>query len=430
MKKILLMLIIIFHFSLYGESTTYDRPNILFILADDLGWADVGFHDSRILTPNLDKLAEQSTELTTFYVQPVCTQTRAAFLTGRYPFRYGLGYKVIKPNVKHGLPKEEITIAKVLKQNGYSTAIFGKWHLGDYQGKFLPSVHGFDVHIGNYCGWVDYDNRARPNYQNADNTNIDWHNNSKIHKVSGYTTDLITEDAINWIKEKKKEKSSFFSYLAYTAPHGPLKAPKEFIEMYSNIKNSQERKYAAVVTALDSAIGKLLKTIKDEGLERKTLIFFTSDNGGKVNGGGFNHPLRGGKKDLYEGAFKVPTLIKWPGVIKAGEKIDIPMHVVDLFPTILSATKVSNNIGLAIDGIDLLPILLEGKNTRKELFYGQNHRGAAIRVGKYKLISYTKIGKNELYDLEKDPSENIDLSKDKPEIVKNLLKQIEHHISK
>ena len=262
-------------------------PNIVFILADDLGWGDVGYHDSKIATPNIDHLAERGVQLNQFYVQPVCSPTRGALLTGRYPMRLGLQCGVVRPWAQHGLPLDERTLPEALRDAGYVTAICGKWHLGHCSSEFLPTRRGFDFQYGHYNGALDYFTHIRDGGH-------DWHRNDKPNYDRGYTTNLIAEEASRMIAAHDKTKPLFL-YVPFNAPHMPLQAPDKYVERYADMQDRQRRIYAAMVTCLDDAIGRILTSLRDHQYpSAETLICFCSDNGG-VTRVGSNRELRAAK---------------------------------------------------------------------------------------------------------------------------------------
>jgi len=292
------------------------RPNIVYIVADDLGWADVGFNGSDIKTPALDQLAQGGARLSQFYVQPMCTPTRAALMTGRYPLRYGLQTLVIPASMSYGLPTDEWLLPQALKEAGYSTGIIGKWHLGHAKRLFWPMQRGFDYQYGAQLGEIDY-------YTHKMGGRIDWYRNNKPVDEKGYVTTLIGDDAVRFI-DRQKAAQPFFLYLAFTAPHTPFQAPQEYLDRYKHISDPNRRIYAAMIAAMDDQIGRVVEALDKRGLRQNSLIIFHSDNGGnqsahlagesEVKGPlpASNAPYRGGKGDLYEGGTRVASLMNWP----------------------------------------------------------------------------------------------------------------------
>jgi arylsulfatase A-like enzyme len=233
------------------------RPNIIYILADDLGWADVGFHGSDIKTPNIDELAQTGAKLEQFYVQPMCTPTRAALMTGRYPLRYGLQTLVIPASMSYGLPTDEWLLPQALKEAGYTTAILGKWHLGHAKREFWPRQRGFDYQYGAQLGEIDY-------FTHSVGGKTDWYRDNKPFNEKGYVTTLLGDDAVRYI-DAQSPKKPFFLYLAFTAPHTPFQAPQEYIDKYNEISDPNRRTYAAMITAMDDQIGRVVQALRSMG---------------------------------------------------------------------------------------------------------------------------------------------------------------------
>src|SRR5437762_791647 len=247
------------------------KPNILFILADDMGWGDVGFHNSEIKTPNIDRLAAAGARLEQFYVQPVCSPTRAALMTGRYPMRHGLQVGVVRPWAQYGLPLEERTLPQALKEAGYETAICGKWHLGHFRPEYLPTHRGFDHQYGHYNGAIDYFTHMRDN-------GFDWHRDDKACRDEGYSTALVAKEAVRIIRENGG-KRPLFLYVPFNAVHAPHQVPDEYKAPYAHLKEPR-RTYAGMVAALDEAVGTIVAAVEEAGLRKTTLFVFSSDNGG------------------------------------------------------------------------------------------------------------------------------------------------------
>ena len=248
------------------------KPNIVFILADDLGWKDVGYHGSDIKTPNIDELAQTGVRLEQFYSQQICTPSRAALMTGRYPLRYGLQMAVIPSAGRYGLATDEWLLPQALKQAGYQTAIVGKWHLGHIDRKYWPNQRGFDYSYGPLIGEIDH-------FKHESHGVTDWYRNNKLLKEPGYDTQLFGAEAVRLINAHDT-KSPLFLYLAFTAPHTPYQAPQSYLDKYKGIADPQRRAYAAQITAMDDEIGKVIEALKKRKMRDNTLIFFVSDNGG------------------------------------------------------------------------------------------------------------------------------------------------------
>ncbi len=408
-------------------------PHILYIVADDLGWKDVGFHGAAdIKTPNLDKLAAEGTRMEQFYVQPMCTPTRAALMTGRYPLRYGLQTLVIPSKGTYGLSTDEYLLPQVLKDSDYRTTMVGKWHLGHADRKYWPQQRGFDYHYGAVIGEIDYFTRESHGV-------LDWQRNNKPVREKGYVTQLLGKDAVKVISEHDTQKPLFL-YLAFTAAHSPYQAPKEYVDRYPQIKDPTRRTYAGQVTCLDDEIGKVLAALEKTKMRENTLILFHSDNGGtkskmfagegdvsKVNIPCDNGSLNGGKGQLYEGGTRVPAFANWPGHIKAGGEMKDLVHVVDMLPTLARLAGGSTQKCKPLDGHDIWSALAEGKPTgRDELVYNVEPFNAAVRKGDWKLLWKAALpSKIELFNIASDPNEKSNLAEQQPGKVKELQTRIE-----
>ncbi len=407
-----------------------DKPHILYILADDLGSADVGFRGSDIKTPNLDALAKTGARFEQFYAQPMCTPTRAALMTGRYPLRYGLQSFVILPEQKYGLPTDERLLPQVLKDAGYRTAIVGKWHLGHADRKYWPRQRGFDYQYGPMIGEIDYNTHKVHGI-------TDWYRDNKRIEEKGYVTTLLGKDAVRLV-EKHDAATPLFLYLAFTAPHTPFQAPQAYLDRYKDIADPNRRAYAAMITAMDDEIGNVLAALDKKGMRDNTLVVFHSDNGG-VRSATFageietkgdlpasNAPFRDGKGALYEGGTRVVGLANWPGHIKAGD-VDQPMHVVDMLPTLAGLAGASLEGTKPLDGMDVWKTISEGApSPRQEIVYNVEMFRGAVREGDMKLLWRAPLpAKLELYDIAKDPSEKTDIAAQNPEKVAELQKRID-----
>ncbi len=409
--------------------TTDQKPNIVLVLADDLGWADVGFHGATdIQTPVIDKLAAEGMRLDSFYAQPMCTPSRAAFLTGRYPMRYGMQSFVITPGQHYGLPVEERIVAQDLKAAGYNTYAIGKWHLGHSDEAFWPQNRGFDYFYGTTIGNVDY-------YTKESAGVMDWQRNGEYLNEDDYFTDLITADAVRIIEEQSSDKP-FFLYLAELAVHSPYQAPQKYIDQYKHIEDETRRLYAAMAASLDDSVAQVVDALDRKGLRDNTLIIFLSDNGG-IAGSGYsatmkkitgdkpapadNGPFRGAKASLYEGGVRSVAVVNWPGHVKPGINNEI-IHIVDWRPTLLNLAGVEASGDSFIDGRNIWPVITEGKPSPHEniLINVEMHRGA-VRKGKWKFINNASLPSSiELYDLEADPGEQDNLVELHSEIVQEI----------
>jgi len=425
-------------------------PDIVFLLADDLGNADVGWHGSDIRTPNLDKLAACGAKLEHFYVLPVCTPTRVAFLTGRYPIRSGMQLNVLRQQSKYGMPLEERTVANALHDAGYTTAICGKWHVGHFDKAYWPNARGFDHSLGHLEG-IDY--FTHHNY--FKNGELDWRRNGEDVVEEGYATTLEANEAAAVIRRQPKDKPLFL-YVPFTGVHGPLQAPsKESVAAYQPAMNEQRATLAATMTAVDEGCGRILAALDETGRRENTLIVFCSDNGGMPPGR--NLPYRAFKSSLYEGGIRSPALAAWPGHIKPGTIVTEPLHIVDLFPTFVKLAGGSLEQKQPLDGRDIMPVLTEGKPSPHEdiLLNAITANDGAIRMGDWKLILNGNDGvtpsvdqatgerkkdgrktkkerrsepKAELFNLRDDPGETKDLAAAQPEKVKELRQRFDAYL--
>ena len=415
------------------------RPNIIFILSDDHGWADVGWHGSEIKTPNLDKLAASGARLEQLYAQPVCSPTRAALLSGRYPMRYGLQVGVVRPWAQYGLPLEERTLPQMLKEVGYTTAISGKWHIGHFEPAYLPTHRGFDHQYGHYNGELDYFTHLREG-------GLDWHRDDHASHDEGYTTFLIANEAVRVIREQPAGQPLFL-YVPFNAVHAPHQVPDKYKEPYAAL-DEPRRTYAGMVAAEDEAVGQIVAALDAKGLRENTLIVWSSDNGGPNPGRvTSNGPLRAGKGTLYEGGVRVCAFATWAGHIKPGSTVNAPLHMVDWFPTLGKLAGATIDGKLPLDGRDAWPAITEGKTSPHEsILINSTPTSGAIRVGDWKLVlgggapesddgdaapasdtPKKKGGKKkqaasavELFNLADDLGEKTNLAETNPEKVKEL----------
>ena len=439
-------------------------PNIVFILVDDLGWSDVGCYNRHTgyETPQVDQLAAQGMRFTDFYAAgPVCSPTRASILTGKYPVRTGITTYLLSPardpeHVQHHLALKEKTIAEALKQHGYTTGYFGKWHLG-YSREHWAAEQGFDVAKGGMdlpWAWkLAHPDRPVPSLDRSKGHTrfFSPHHLTFMENGPGgeYLTDRLTNETIRFI-ERNRDKP-FFAFLSFHTVHTPLQAKEEVVRKYQNKMKTlglDKRKetnarfkqyqnnpnYAAMVQHMDENVGRLVTRISELGLEQDTIVVFCSDNGGKGSVTS-NMPLKGAKHDLNEGGIRVPLIVKWPQRIRPGALSEFPLISNDLYPTLLDLTGCSLEPEQHQDGITFKDILLGQRKTldREALYwhYPHSRREGAVRKGDFKLIHFYRSGKTELYNLREDIGEAHDLSRENPEVTQallDLLKTWQEHV--
>ena len=400
-----------------GIACASTAPNFIIILADDLGYADIGCYGSeRFDTPALDAIAKDGIRFTDFHSNgAVCSPTRAALLTGRYQQRSGLEAVVTAARHRHtGLDLKEVTFAEALKDAGYKTGLFGKWHVG-YKPELNPVHQGFDEFIGYVSGNVDF-------HLHIDQTGEeDWWKQGKLKPEEGYTTDLITKHAVDFITRRKD--APFLLYLAHESPHYPYQG-RNSPPIYVPGKGRDHKKdvptleiYKEMIEVMDEGIGAVRRAVVDAGIEENTLIFFFSDNG--PAGPGSAGPLRARKGSIYEGGHRVPAVACWPGTIKPGQVSDVPGMGMDLFPTMVELAGVPSREALPLDGVSLAGLLKDGKAPAARDLFWASKKSKAIRSGDYKLM-VNGDAKPELYNLKSDIGEQKDLADQHPEKVKAL----------
>ena len=430
------IVIIVFTFSLLLSFKVLSKPNVLFILIDDMGWMDLGCQGNKNLrTPNIDNLAKGGMRFTDAYAPaPVCSPTRAAIITGQSPARLQItnhlphqdrftpkDSKLLPAKMLNHLSLESETLAERLKKDAhYATAFIGKWHL--YTGrdkKYNPLNQGFDINIGG-CSYG-----GPPTF--FDPYRIDF---LPDRKEGEYLPNRLADEAIAFISEQNSKDKPFFLALWNYTVHWPMEAPDKLVEKYKNlpVKGYRDHRYAAMIEAMDIAIGKVLKSLDDLNITEETLVIFTSDNG-PFGGVGDASPLRADKGHLYEGGIRVPLIVRWPGKVEAGAVEETPVILTDLHPTILAATGLDLNSTIPNDGHNLLP-LLKGKEKLKNravywhypnfAFHRDNRLGSAIREGDHKLIHFYDTDSVELYNLKNDISEKNDLSGKMPQLASRL----------
>ncbi|MBC8289545.1 MAG: sulfatase-like hydrolase/transferase [Planctomycetes bacterium] len=415
-------------------------PNIVILLADDLGWADVSYHGGYVKTPNIDRLAGEGVELDRFYVCPMCSPTRAATMTGRYPIRFGLARAVIPPWRNFGLDTDEVTIADALAKAGYrQRGIFGKWHLGHHDVKWHPLSRGFTRFLGHYNGAIDYFTLEREGER-------DWHSDYEPSDQTGYSTNLIAAAASRFIQTAAQEDERFFCYVPFNAPHSPFQAPQKYLKQYSHLAPKEGAKkrgsaktkqtLAAMITCMDDGIGRILKSIDQAGVRDNTIVWFFSDNGGIKAVPENNRPLRGNKLSVFEGGVRVPSCVRWPASLKPGGKATAPLSCMDILPTVLAAAGNDEVPGKPLDGLNVLPVLKgEQPNLNRDLFFyhgqaGEQSELIALTTRDWKLIilgpniasSDFRSEKHQLllFHIAEDPLEKKDLSAENSDVVARL----------
>ncbi|MEK9870731.1 MAG: sulfatase-like hydrolase/transferase [Gammaproteobacteria bacterium] len=431
------------------------QPNILVMVADDLGWADVGYHGGDIDTPSLDLLAQQGVQLNRFYTTPICSPTRAALMTGRDPIRLGVAYGVILPWDNIGVHPDEHFMPQSFQGAGYQTAMVGKWHLGHAQMTYHPNNRGFDHFYGHLHTEVGF----YPPFANQGGK--DFQLNGVSINDDGYETYLLADEVSRYIRERDKNRP-FFMYMPFIAPHTPLDAPKELQDKYKDIDTdlpparsrqtddtrrmatmmlqpSARPMYAAVVDAMDQAIGQVLQTLEEEGIADNTIVLFFSDNGGAAYsyGGANNAPLRGGKGETFEGGIRVVSLLRWPAMLGSGQRFDQIMSVMDVFPTLAAAAGIEAGNTFELDGRNMWPAIAQGEAVplEKPLMFASE-----IPIyGSFKFTAFDESWKlvqeveqeqlsvtvtNYLFDISKDPNEYNNLASAYPKVVEQLSEEI------
>ncbi|KAK3109012.1 hypothetical protein FSP39_021151 [Pinctada imbricata] len=457
MKTVSFLILVQLSSSTFGQI----RPNILFIVADDLGWNDVGFRNPDMITPNIDKLAHSGIILNQSYVQPVCSPSRNSWMSGYYPFRSGLQHIVIRPAQPVCAPLNRTFLPQELKKLGYKTHMIGKWHLGFCNVACTPNLRGFDTFFGYYTDAEDY-------YTKMKGDGIDFHENFEKAKPDGeYSANQFAKRAQEIINNHNSSEP-FFMYLPFQSVHEPIEVPKKYEDMYKHIKNKGRRQFSGMVSALDEAIGNITKTLEEQHLMQNTLILFTADNGGWIPYFGNNYPLRGGKITVFEGGTRATAFITGAGITYRNATYNGIIHAVDWMPTLIGAA----GGGPTYDGMDGINqwifIQTLSDSARSEFIYNLDDTPfpltgkAAIRSGDYKLIEgypgpypnwykpdtvyeglYNKslyeeqsisevefkmyADKVMLFNIAEDPTEHFDLSEKRPDIVKNLQARLDEY---
>ncbi|WP_428305128.1 sulfatase-like hydrolase/transferase [Lacipirellula sp.] len=421
------------------------KPNIVVIVADDLGWNGVGFHNGFVPTPHLDRIAHEGVELDRFYVSPMCSPTRAGLMTGRYALHLGMARSVVFPWKRYGVKPELTTLPEALAAVGYRhRGAFGKWHLGHLEPQWHPLAQGFTDYVGCYNGAADYWTRDREGQ-------IDWHVGYEPTPREGYTTDLIADAACEFINARAGEEP-FFCYVPFTAPHEPLQAPESYLKKFAHLDGKpndgqpgEKQRLAALIASMDDGIGRILAQLEQAGVADDTIVWFFSDNGGIDRIRKNNAPLHGAKLSVYEGGVRVPAAVRWPGHIEGGRKVTTPIMNIDVLPTLLGLIDAPAELTQLtheqppLDGVDLSAPLLDAAVTeppKRNLFFfhGQNGPereqlavigprgwklqivGPDVRRGGY----HTPEHKVELYNVFRDPNETTNLIKQKANIAARL----------
>ena len=422
--------------------TKQTRPNVIFILADDLGWGDVGYHGASIRTPNIDRLARHGVELDRHYVCPVCTPTRVSLLSGMHPGRFGAHATV--PTNDPIFPDNHYTLANLFRNAGYDTGLFGKWHLGS-DPRHGPNHFGFDYSYGSFAGGVDpYSHRYKPGPFVKT-----WHRNGTPVEEPGHVTDLIVNEAIDWMERRKQP---FFCYLPFTAVHTPVRPPEEWFDRYADAnifddpeQNEAFQRYAAYTSHMDHAVGKVVEMLKRQDILGETMVVFASDNGSvtydkpcdylsfpgcrdDMQPAGCNEPLRGNKATLYEGGVRPPAIISWRDSLRSG-KLDTPMHISDWMPTFAHMLNVRVPGDPEFDGVNMWPLISGGETTPPErgIYWNLKHTRFAIREDGWKLIVRREEDEEplELFHIDEDPYEKENVAAQHPDIVSRLKKRID-----
>ncbi|XP_046371687.2 arylsulfatase B-like [Haliotis rufescens] len=390
-----------------ATSKAATSPHIVFIAADDLGWNDVGWHNPQMITPNLDKLAKAGVILNSSYVAPLCTPSRSSFMTGMYAYHTGLQHMVIQPESPAYLPANFTTLPQKLKDQGYSTHMIGKWHLGFCNWNYTPTFRGFDSFLGYYNGAEDYYTKKIRGGLLADG--VDFRDDKQPKYTEEYSATVYARRAVDIIKSHDQSKPLFL-YLPFQSVHNPIQVPKRYENMYPNIEDTQRRKYCGMVSAMDEAVGNITQALEENGLMDNLLLVFTADNGGPTFAAANNLPLRGAKSTLWEGGTKGAAFVYSKTLLqKSGYENTEMIHASDWFPTFVRLA--GGQADSTIDGVDQWVTLSEGKTTqRTEFIYNIDEvsENGAIRVGDMKLIEGSPGMFNGWYPLPRVTKEEAD----------------------
>ena len=425
--------------------------NVVLILADDLGWKDVGFNGSEIKTPNLDRMAKEGVQLNRYYAQPTCSPTRASLMTGKAAFRLGVSLPIDK-NSLTGLPLGERTLPQVLVEAGYQTGLAGKWHLGHAYTDQLPMARGFDSAYGHLLGGVGQ-------WDHVHGGGLDWHRNGKALRENGYSTHLLVSELERLVRGRDPQQP-FFYMLSLATPHLPNEAPEVTVERYQHIDNANRRVHAAMVDEIDQGIGRILRLLVEEGIQEDTLVWFMSDNGGLIpgtgvqaldstietlvswfgvplpgqtlefvrsniqDGGADNGPYRRGKGSIHEGSVRVPSVVYWPGKL-APRVVETRISVQDVFPSLLEATDISPVGRPVFDGVSQWPSITGERSVQPSDYATSGVDGEAFYRERWKLV--VSGGDALLFNLEEDPHEQSDLAAQHSKLVLELRQALENY---
>ena len=420
------------------------RPNFVVFMTDDQGYGDLScMGNTDFRTPNIDAVAEQGARFTNWYSgSPVCSPSRASLLTGRYPGNAGVRAILAGHRKATGLTAQAPTIAAAVKELGYQTAIVGKWHLG-LQEQSRPNQNGFDYFYGFMAGCIDYyshifywsmaDGKTDP-------THDLWENDHEFYDNGKYFTEMVTDKAVEKIRQMNREEEPFFLYVAYNAPHYPMHAPRKYLDRFPELP-ADRRIMAAMLSAVDDGVGQIVDELKRQGILEDTVIFFQSDNGpsresrnwmdgrGDPYYGGLPGGLKGHKFSLFEGGIRVPGIFCWPGHIPGGQVIDEPCAAMDVFPTLLTMAG-GDPSKYQLDGMDISDVLMHSAPSPHEELYWEMEQQTAIRQGKYKLVLNGQLVESEpaqapvfLSDLSVDPGETVNLAEKMPELTQELTRK-------
>ena len=425
---------------LLGHSLAFARPNIVLILADDLGWNDVSYHGGEIPTPNIDIIASEGVELDRFYACPVCSPTRAGLMTGRYPIRFGMQRAVCRPFLEVGVPASEETLPEMLGRAGYRhRGIAGKWQIGHAFQRFHPLNQGFGSFVGHFNGNIDY-------YTHHREGELDWHRGFEPNYDVGYSTDLIATESVRFI-DQHTGHGPFFLYVPFNSPHTPLQVPDQWLTPFSGVDDERRRIYMAMVASMDDAIGRILHALRRNGIEDDTLVWFASDNGGQALAD--NAPLRAGKGTVYEGGIRVAAALRWPlGLPGGGRKVNGLVSYLDIFPTLkrVAGLGAAGGPGEPLDGEDMFDLIRGRQESGGRRFFSYYERYGdeqlAVIDGDWKLVRSGPpvLGENpadapppgttrrqaaaeriELFNLADDPLEQVDLASSEPQRRRSML---------